>query len=106
SSDLRELLARVESHIRMAEFRRQAQEREFELLRTVQQARHSAAEALEHISDGFWIYNSQWQIEYMNAAAETMSRRPRHQQIGQTVWELFPELTGSELEPQFRRAME
>ncbi len=101
----RELLARVESHIRMAEFRRKAQERELELLRSVQQARHLAAEALEHISDGFWIYNSQWRITYMNAAAETTSRRPREAQVGRTLWELFPDLVGSELEPQFRRAM-
>ena len=102
----RELLARVESHIRMAEFRRQAQQRELELLRTVQQERHSAAEALEHLSDGFWIYDSEWRITYMNAAAETASRRPRDEQIGQTIWELFPDLVGTEVEPQFRRAME
>ena len=90
----RELLARVESHIRMAEFRRQAQAREFELLTSVQQARHSAAEALEHIGDGFWTYDSDWRITYMNAAAETMSRRPREEQVGHTLWELFPDLTG------------
>ncbi len=101
----RELLARVESHIRMAEFRRKAQERELELLRSVQQARHLAAEALEHISDGFWIYDSQWHITYVNAAAETMSKRPREEQVGRTIWELFPELVASEVEHQFRRAM-
>ena len=41
----------------------------------------------------------------MNAAAETMSRRPREEQIGRTIWELFPDVVGSELEHQFRRAM-
>ncbi|MFZ0704172.1 MAG: ATP-binding protein [Candidatus Korobacteraceae bacterium] len=102
----RELLARVESHIRMAEFRRKAQQRELELLSSVQQARHLAAEALEHITDGFWIYDSEWHITYVNAAGETMSKRSREEQVGHTLWELFPDLVGSELEPQFRRAME
>ena len=101
----RELQARVESHIRMAEFRRKAQQRELELLTRVQQARHLAAEALEHITDGFWIYDSQWHITYVNAAGETMSKRSRQEQVGHTIWELFPDLVGSELEPQFRRAM-
>ena len=101
----RELLARVESHIRMADFRRKSQERELELLRTVQQERHSAAEALEHISDGFWTYDSQWRITYMNAAAETMSRQPRAEQIGRTPWRLFPAIAESELERRFRDAM-
>ena len=102
----RELVARVESHIRMAEFRRQALEREIELREAVRSARNQAAEALEHISDGFWTYDSEWRITYMNPAAEAMSRRTRAEQIGRTIWQLFPDLPGTELEAQFRRAME
>jgi signal transduction histidine kinase len=102
----RELLARVESHLRMAEFRRKAQHRELELERAAQHARNVAAETLEHISDGFWTYDSEWRITYLNAAGESMSRRPRSEQIGRTIWELFPDLVGSEVERQFRLAMD
>jgi PAS domain S-box-containing protein len=102
----RELVARVESHIRMSEFRRRAVQRETELSEAVQTARNQAAEALEHISDGFWIYDAQWRIVYMNPAAEAMSRRPREEQIGRTLWELLPDLVGTELDAQFRFAME
>ncbi len=102
----RELLARVESHLRMAEFRRNAQQREFELERAAQQARNVAAQTLEHISDGFWTYDSEWRITYLNAAGESMSQRSRSEQIGRPLWELFPDLVGTELERQFRRAMD
>ena len=102
----RELVARVESQIRMAEFRRQVVKREMELSAAVQSARNQAAEVLEHISDGFWIYASDWRITYMNPAAEAMSRYPREQQIGHRIWELFPDLAGSELERQLSRAMQ
>ncbi len=102
----RELLARVESHIKMAEFRRQATERELALQQAVQQERNLAAEALQHISDGFWTYDSQWRIQYMNPAAEVLSRRSRAEQVGQILWELFPELLGTELEQRFRKAMQ
>lgn len=102
----RELVARVESHIRMAQFRRRTLEHEAELEQAVQHARNLAAEAVEHISDGFWTYDSQWRITYMNPAAETITRRPRSEQIGKTIWELFPDVLGSELDKQFHRAME
>ncbi len=101
----RELLARVESHIKMATFRRQAMEREMALQQAVQQERNLAAEALQHISDGFWTYDSEWRIKYMNPAAEVLSRRARTEQIGGTLWELFPDLLGTELEQRFRKAM-
>jgi signal transduction histidine kinase/ActR/RegA family two-component response regulator len=101
----RELLARVESHIRMTEFRRQALQHEAELQKAVQAARTQAAEAVEHISDGFWTYDAEWRITYMNPAAEVLSRRPRSEQIGRTIWELFPLLKGTELERQFQRTM-
>ena len=102
----RELLARVESHLSMAEFRRKAQERELELERAAQQERNAAAETLEHLIDGFWTYDSEWRIAYMNAAAESMSKRPRSEQIGRTIWELYPDVVGSELERQLRLAMD
>ncbi len=101
----RELLARVESHIRMAEFRRSAQQRELDLLKSVQQARHEASEALEHLTDGFWIYDTEWRITYMNAAAEEIWKQPRQEYMGRTIWELFPAVIGTELEAQYRRAM-
>jgi PAS domain S-box-containing protein len=101
----RELLARVESHIKMAHFRRQAAEHEAELQQEIEQARNVAAQAVEHISDGFWIYDSEWRVTYMNPAAETLSRRSREEQIGRTVWQLWPETLGSELEQQFHWAM-
>jgi signal transduction histidine kinase len=89
----------------MAGFRREAHQRELELLNSVQQAQRQAVEALEHLTDGFWIYDPQWRVTYMNAAAEVIWQQPRQAFIGRTIWEMFPDVIGSELEPHYRRAM-
>lgn len=101
----RELMARVDSHIRISRFRREALEHEAELIQEVEEAQRMAAEAVEQISDGFWTYDSEFRITYMNAAAEKISRCKREEQIGKTIFELFPEVAGTALEKQFRHVM-
>lgn len=102
----RELLARVDSHLRMAEFRREAQKHESELVKSLSEARRMAADAIELISDGFYTYDAQWRLTYMNAAAESQARGSKEALIGRTVWESYPEVIGTELESHFRLAME
>ena len=101
----RELMARVDSHIRMAEFRRSVQQQEAGLLAALQQAQHLVAEAVEHISDGFWTYDPDGRVTYLNPAAEAMSARPREEQIGRTLNEIYPDVEGTELDRQFVRAL-
>lgn len=100
----RELLARVESHIRIARFRREAHEHEAALVQALHETQRSAAEALEQISDGFWTYNAEFRVTYMNAAAEKISRRPREEQVGKVIWDLFPALDGTEFQQQLKRS--
>jgi PAS domain S-box-containing protein len=100
----RELLARVEAHIRMARFRNETLEHEAQLEQELALAERMAAEAVEQITDGFWTYDSDFRILYMNSAAEKISRGSRVEQIGQSLFDVFPALRGSETEAQYRRA--
>jgi signal transduction histidine kinase len=94
----RELIARVDSHIRIARFRKEAHEHEAALVKALHETQRIAAEALEQISDGFWTYDSDLRVMYMNSAAEKISRRPREEQIGKIIFDLFPAISGTEFE--------
>ena len=96
----RELIARVDSHIRIARFRKEAHEHEAALVQALHETQRNAADALEQISDGFWTFDRELRITYMNAAAEKISRRSREEQVGRVISDLFPAVRGSEYEKQ------
>jgi PAS domain S-box-containing protein len=102
----RELLARVEAHINIARFRRQAMERELQLERELQDARQKAAEALDHITDIFITFDSDWRYTYINAAGLKLLGLSAKELLEQSIWDRFPSLLGTELEAQARRCME
>lgn len=102
----RELLTRVESQIRMARFRENAIKRHQELEQQVQQSHQLVAEAVENIHDGFLTLDSNWRFTTVNPAAESMSHCSKEQIIGQTLWELFPDVRNTELERRYRNAMQ
>nr|WP_115863858.1 PAS domain-containing protein [Halorussus litoreus] len=61
---------------------------------------------LERTTDAVYTVNAEWRIEYMN---ETMAERvdcDPDTVIGETLWEEFPSITGTELEARYREAME
>ncbi len=87
----RELLARVGAHIRLARARREAEQQ--------------ATRILESITDAFIAVDSEWRYTYLNPEAERLNRRSRQELIGRVVWDVFPELLGSEAEEHLRRAM-
>jgi PAS domain S-box-containing protein len=102
----RELLARVDAHINIARFRRQTMEREAHLEHELHDARKRAAEALDHINDIFITLDPDWKYTYMNAAAFKLLGVSAGDILGQSIWERFPSLLGTELETQYRRCME
>ena len=102
----RELIARVHSHIKIARDRRKAYEVQAQLRTEMEEAKHQALAALENISDGFWLIDSDWCIQYLNSAAVDLGRFSQQDVIGKTLWELYPGLEGTEAERQFRKAME
>ena len=64
---------------------------------------------LESISDPFVVQDSQWRFQYANSAAETVFRNAgtsRELVAGKVVWDVFPQVVGTDIEKQMRRAAE
>lgn len=101
----RELLARVGAHINIARFRRQAMAKEAELQHELQEARRKAAEALDHISDIFITFDSNWKYTYINTAGLKLLGATADELLGEVLWNKSPIFYGAELESQLRRCM-
>jgi PAS domain S-box-containing protein len=94
----RELLARVESQIRLARTRRAAELaswHEREQLHTV----------LESIQDSFLAIDRDWRLTWANGVALRAMRTTAADVVGKVVWDALPRLTGSALDHVYRRAM-
>ncbi|MES2260073.1 MAG: ATP-binding protein [Pseudomonadota bacterium] len=64
---------------------------------------------LDSITDGVIMLERDWSIAYINVQAQEMLRPRGGQQAdlaGRSLWSAFPELRGSELETQYRHALE
>ena len=63
---------------------------------------------LESLTDGFCAVGRDWRISYINARALQLLSpldKTRESLVGQVIWEAFPELQGSAVDKQCRRAM-
>jgi PAS domain S-box-containing protein len=60
---------------------------------------------LANITDVYLLLDHQWRYVYANAAAVRAIGRAREQILRQTLWELFPDIVGTDLEREYRRAM-
>jgi PAS domain S-box-containing protein len=72
----------------------------------LQQVRERMESILNSVSDTFILFDRRWRYLYLNDAAVRATGRPLEEILGRTLWELFPEVVGSELDRQFRRAMD
>jgi PAS domain S-box-containing protein len=60
---------------------------------------------LESITEGFYALDLQWRFIYVNPQAQRLLKRPLDELIGQSIWEVLPDLDGSTMGATFRRAM-
>jgi PAS domain S-box-containing protein len=102
----RELIARVDAQLKMARMRREAAEQKAALTMEINRARQFAGEALEHVPVAFCTMDRDYRITYMNAAASQLAALSGKPHMGANLWDLYPELIGSEVEANIRRAME
>ncbi|HYP27575.1 MAG TPA: ATP-binding protein [Blastocatellia bacterium] len=86
----RELLARVRTHLSLASIRRETQKKIIDIW--------------ESITDGFIALDRDWRYIYINAEAHRMGLN-RAELLGRTVWEAFPDIIGTDIETNFRRAV-
>jgi signal transduction histidine kinase len=102
----RELIARVDAQLKMARMRREAAEQRAALTQEIKRARQFAGEALEHVPIAFCTMDREYRITYMNAAAAHLGDRSGKSLIGATLWDLYPEVLGTDVHTNVRRAME
>jgi diguanylate cyclase (GGDEF)-like protein/PAS domain S-box-containing protein len=60
---------------------------------------------LESITDAFLTIDRDWRYTYANQEAERLTGQGRDALLGHVVWDACPELRGSQVEREFRRAM-
>jgi PAS domain S-box-containing protein len=109
----RELLARVEANLKMAQIRQEVAVRENKLRLAAEQAKTEAQKLsdrlisiLESMGDAFINLDQDWRINYINAAGEKINNnKSRFEVLGKTHWEAWPASAGSNLEYQYRRAV-
>jgi len=87
----RELRARVGAHLKLARARKEAEAQ--------------STRILESITDGFCALDSEWRFVYLNRAAEKILAVSRQQIVGKSHWDLFPEMAGTVVETEYRRAV-
>lgn len=59
---------------------------------------------LEQITDGFIALDTDWRVTFANRMAERILNRPTEEMIGQSFWEAFPDVAGTEFDREYRRA--
>jgi len=116
----RELLARVSARLEIARLHREALQREHKLRlaaedaeaevamknQQLHEARARSESVLASISDTLILFDRQWRYIYVNEAASRAIGLPPEQILGRTLLELFPDIRDTELERQYRHAME
>lgn len=77
--------------------------------RRVEQAQRELSErlttTLESITDGFFTVDLDGCFTYVNIRAEELLHKPRHELLGQRVFEAFPEALGSAYQIEYEQAM-
>jgi PAS domain S-box-containing protein len=69
-------------------------------------ARARLESVLESIADINILFDHEWRYVYVNDAAARAIGQSLEQLLGRTLWEVFPDIIGTDLDRQYRRAMD
>jgi PAS domain S-box-containing protein len=69
----------------------------------LQESAGTMANILENTTDGFFAVDSQWKFTLLNGEAEKLLGHTRDELLGRELWEMFPELSGSVFETNYRK---
>jgi PAS domain S-box-containing protein len=71
----------------------------------LEQARREIHNILETISATFISLDREWRFRYLNRHALQVAGAPLKDLLGHTIWEKYPQLLGTPVETQYRKAM-
>ena len=100
----RELLAKVESCLKLAQLRRAATQQEQVLRLEAEQAKQHAETILSSINDAFYVLDRDWRFTYVNNRLCEMVSMERDQLLGYCFWDIFPDTVNTEIYVQFQQA--
>lgn len=60
---------------------------------------------LDNIRDGFWVLSQQGDSIYINQLQAELMGKSKEEILGQNIWQLFPELIGTEVDRQFHQVL-
>ncbi|WP_111640532.1 PAS domain-containing protein [Marinimicrobium alkaliphilum] len=63
------------------------------------------AGTLESITDSFFTLDKQWRFTYVNSEAERVLTRKRQELLQRELWQVFPDILGTDFETYYRRAV-
>jgi PAS domain S-box-containing protein len=61
--------------------------------------------ALESLTDGFFMVDRDWRFTYLNAAAETLLGRTRSTLLDKSIWAEFPKTANTEFQRHYEQAL-
>ncbi|NJM75478.1 MAG: PAS domain S-box protein, partial [Acaryochloridaceae cyanobacterium RU_4_10] len=99
----RELMARVDANLKLAQLRQEATQREQAQRQEAEAAKEQLEMVLSSIRDQFLVLDWEWRYSYVNDRVVETLGMPKEALLGRNIWELFPVLVGSEFERQVRR---
>jgi PAS domain S-box-containing protein len=76
--------------------------------RELRESNERISDILESISDAFIVFDKEWRFTYVNPQAEEILKplnKSRANLLGKNYWQEFPDLVGTPLEKNFRRAV-
>jgi PAS domain S-box-containing protein len=60
---------------------------------------------LESIGDGFYALDKNWIVTYWNKEAEMMLNCPKNTILGRVIWDVFPDIVGTEFHHNYHKAI-
>jgi diguanylate cyclase (GGDEF)-like protein/PAS domain S-box-containing protein len=75
-------------------------------LRSERLARKRVVNILENMTEGFVAIDRSWRFTYVNAEAEKLLGRSRHEMVGRSILEVVPRMEGSVFHRNYQVAME
>lgn len=100
----RELLARVESALKMARLREEAMQREQVLRIEAEVAKAHLETVLAGIQDQFYVLDREWRYTFVNDRVADILGIQKEDLLGRIIWEIFPDVVKSEFYTQLHQA--
>ncbi len=86
----RELIARLETHLKLARIRQEALANERALRQEAESVRQRLNSVLSGIDEQFLLLDHEWRFVFVNDRMVQASGSSREQLLGNTIWEMFP----------------